>query len=90
MTTNSEPAYGVMSGTVGDDVMTVHELVWVPGKQRPKCGDGAPKDRGEEWFRRVNCPYSLGRRAGARRLTAQNSDSRPAGRPRPPVRVPGP
>ncbi|AIA00668.1 hypothetical protein DC74_140 [Streptomyces noursei] len=59
MTTNSEPAYGVMSGTVGDDVMTVHELVWVAGEQRPKCGDGAPKDRVEEWFRRVNCPYCL-------------------------------
>ncbi|GAA2677916.1 hypothetical protein GCM10009864_57060 [Streptomyces lunalinharesii] len=58
MTTSSEP-YGVMSGTIGDDVMTVHKLIWVAGQQRPKCGDGAPDDRVEEWFRRVNCPYCL-------------------------------
>ncbi|MEW1654873.1 hypothetical protein [Streptomyces sp. NPDC093707] len=58
-TTTSEPAYGVMAGTVGVDVMTVHELVWVAEKQRPKCGDGDPEGRVEEWIRRVNCPYCL-------------------------------
>ncbi|AIA00584.1 hypothetical protein [Streptomyces noursei] len=57
--TTSESAYGVMSGTVGDDVMTVHEPVWASGAQRPKCGDGASEDRAEERFRRVNCPYCL-------------------------------
>ncbi|MFF2812276.1 hypothetical protein ACFVT2_34905 [Streptomyces sp. NPDC058000] len=59
MTTTSDPPYGVMAGTVGDDVITVHELIWADGTQRPKCGDGTPEDQVEEWIRRVNCPYCL-------------------------------
>ncbi|GAA3176721.1 MULTISPECIES: hypothetical protein [Streptomyces] len=41
-------------GTVGDDVLRVHELIGTDNP-RPKCGagHGEPVD---EWLRAVNCP----------------------------------
>ncbi|MGG2458346.1 hypothetical protein ACO0M4_00690 [Streptomyces sp. RGM 3693] len=48
-----------MAGTVGDDVITVHEIVQVGEALRTKCGDGGPDDEVEEWLRAVNCPACL-------------------------------
>ncbi|WEB40776.1 hypothetical protein MOV08_16815 [Streptomyces yunnanensis] len=57
--THSAPD-GRMAGTVGNDVITVHELVWAGEDQRPKCGDGGPDDEVVEWLRPVNCIDCLG------------------------------
>ncbi|MER6052301.1 hypothetical protein ABT168_33495 [Streptomyces sp. NPDC001793] len=49
-----------MAGTVGNDVITVHELLRVGEAPRPKCGDGGPDDEVIEWLRPVNCRACLG------------------------------
>ncbi|KIZ17305.1 hypothetical protein [Streptomyces natalensis] len=49
----------VVAGTVGDDVMTVHELLQVGETLRPKCGAGKSKDQAVQWLRVVNCPACL-------------------------------
>ncbi|WEB42483.1 hypothetical protein MOV08_26685 [Streptomyces yunnanensis] len=45
-----------MAGTVGDDVITVHEFVWVGEVQRARYGEGGQGDEAVEWLRPVNCP----------------------------------
>ncbi|MGW1835823.1 hypothetical protein [Streptomyces sp. NPDC002067] len=42
------------AGTVGDDVLRVHELTDTD-EPRPKCGAGEG-ERVTEWLRAVNCP----------------------------------
>ncbi|WP_185994012.1 hypothetical protein [Streptomyces benahoarensis] len=42
------------AGTVGADVMRVHELVGT-NDLRPKCGAGKDEPV-DEWLRAVNCP----------------------------------
>ncbi|MEK2474153.1 hypothetical protein [Streptomyces noursei] len=47
------------TGTVGRDVLTVHELIWVGDALRPRCGDAGLEDEAVEWRRSVNCPECL-------------------------------
>jgi len=55
-----------VSGTVGEDMLTVHKLVQPPAKpDEPKpgleaaCGAGEPDDQKDVWQRAVNCPACL-------------------------------
>ncbi|MFD9813952.1 hypothetical protein [Streptomyces sp. NPDC059080] len=48
------------AGTVGKDVVAVHELVPVDGNLRPKCGAGEEENEIYEWMRAVNCADCMG------------------------------
>ncbi|MFD9815409.1 hypothetical protein [Streptomyces sp. NPDC059080] len=43
-----------LSGTVGENVLHVHELIGTDNP-RPKCGAGEGQTV-DEWLRAVNCP----------------------------------
>ncbi|GGU87926.1 hypothetical protein GCM10010211_62810 [Streptomyces albospinus] len=49
----------VTAGTVGDDVLTVHELVTAGEGLGAKCGAGGLDTQAVEWLRAVNCPACL-------------------------------
>ncbi|MEU3450382.1 hypothetical protein AB0H29_24615 [Streptomyces thermolilacinus] len=62
----TDDATKIVAGTVGEDVLTVHDLRVLDERaeeRRAVCGAGKPEDETDEWARVVNCRACLAARA---------------------------